>query len=211
MRNFTLLLTFCLGLVPFLAEAQTIFLTDFEGRPGKARIETSGNGTAQIRLDLFLEETIADIRGIFFDLETQFEDFSISGPQVTGWYADIFKTDPLGMAADHRFGHLSRSMNLNGTGASFSFAVELGTPGAGRDDIRSSSLILSNAIDMTLKESVGMRLMSVGGNRSGSLKLLGENETPASVPEPGTFVLLGLGLLTAGRMGRYLYPRNDLP
>lgn len=209
MKYVTLILAFCLGLFPLSANTQTIFLTDFEGRPGNARIEAFGNNTTRIQLDLFLEETIADIRGVFFDLETEFSEFAISGPSVTGWYSDSLNTDPSGLAADQNFGPLSRNVNLNGTGNDFGFKVELGTPGIGGDDIRFASIVLSNAWDMALGDTFGIRLMSVGETRSGSLKLVGENPSPAPVPEPTTVLLLGVGLLIAARMGRFLTPGTD--
>jgi hypothetical protein len=89
--------------------------------------------------------------------------------------------------------------NLNGGGSPCpcDVGVELGAPGIARDDLRTVTFTLSHAtasLDMSFlaSQEFGVRATSVGKGkcRDGSSKLSGI----LPVPEPGTALLIGLGL-----------------
>ena len=186
------------------ANADTIYLTDFENRPGEARVEITNNNSGQIQLELSLISTMADIRGFFFDLNGNFDNFSITGSDVTTWNSDYFATDQSAIVLSNQnlFGSLTNNVNLNGTGATFDFGVEFGSSGIGNDDINQTTFFITNATELILGNLAGMRLMSVGTNRNGSLKLLGTYVSTNPVPEPATMLLLGIGLLGISALGR---------
>lgn len=161
--------------------AFTVFLTDFEGRPGTAFAEITGEGTTSITFNLGLINTIADIRGFFFDVDGGVSNLLIFGPDVTGFDASGNVTD------------LGGGNNVNGTGLSFDVGVEIGTSGIGSDDISSTSFVLTNDNPLMLGQIFAMRLMSAGDDREDSLKMVGLRSV---VPEPSVLVLLGAGMLS---------------
>jgi hypothetical protein len=77
--------------------------------------------------------------------------------------------------------------------------VQIGTSGIGRDEIRSTSFVLSHpdmplSLSLFLEQQIGVRLTSVGVDeyhRDGSSKLGGL----LPVPEPHTGLLLAAGLI----------------
>jgi hypothetical protein len=170
-------------LISTTANADTIALTDFEDRASASFAEFTWLGNGDLQFNLGLVDTIADIRGFYFDLEGTgtFDNIDITGADVTAW---------------------DTNSKFNGPNITFDFFVEIGTPGAGRDDISTTSFLISNAADFILGDTFGMRLTSVGTNRQESRKMIGTYDSPNPVPESGTMILLGMGLLGIGAIGR---------
>lgn len=179
------------------AAAATIetLATPFTGDDSTVRVllDDAAAGPGQIQVTLEVVEGVADIRGVFFDLDI--DDLLLSGlsaiesPYVTSFdYASVI--------------NLGHGSNLNGGGSPCpcDFGVELGGPGIGKnkDDIQFVSFVLDHdSVDLDLsmffEQNVGVRVTSVGyegGSREGSAKLSGM----FPVPEPSTGLLLGLGL-----------------
>lgn len=180
----------------FQATASTIFgppievilTVDDAAVPGSLVItlEVSGAGS-----------TIGDLRGFFTHVsnESLIDGLSIEGASVTST------------------SFLSNSVIDMGTGSNLigsnspcpcDLGVDLGTPGVGQDDLQTVSFTLSHsteALDVSLLsgQSFGVRVSSIGNMgddcRDGSSKVVGV------VPEPGTALLIGLGLagLSAAR------------
>ena len=132
----------------------------------------------------------ADIRGIFFHVNDESLLSGMLDPQgddVADWEFSANNVSNLGGGA-----------NLNGgedNPGPFDGGVQIGTPGAGKDDINMTMFFLaheSESLDLSLfsDQVFGVRLTSVGpaGGRNGSSKLYG------MVPEPSSFVLMLTGL-----------------
>lgn len=189
------------------AAALDFDISPFTGSPATVNIvlEEVGN---DVKFNFEVTDTLADITGVFFDLNDTFNlnsnDLSVSGNYVTGGL--VTNTKDLG-----------GGVNLTGGGrsnpGSFDFGLKIGTNGTGTDDIKATSFILSHAtqaltLDMFKDQKFGVRLQSVGDNREGSSKLTGispikvvypSDNKPVGVPEPST--LLGLGLFAVGLAG----------
>jgi hypothetical protein len=132
--------------------------------------------------------TIGDLRGFFAQVtdESLLSGLSVTGPNVTGT-----SFLPNGVT------QVGGGNNLNGGGSPCpcDLGIELGTPGIGSDDLRKVSFTLSHAsraldVSFLTGQRFGVRVTSVGeaNCRPGSSKLVGV------VPEPGTALLIGLGL-----------------
>jgi hypothetical protein len=179
----------CFLVLPQNVYAYSVTLKDFEGRPAEAKLEVIGEGTNEITFELELVNTIADFRGFFFDFSGELSNFHIEGEHVTKWdnSGDVTK--------------VGGGVSMEGTGASFDVGIELGSQGIGKDDIRSTAFTVYNDSDLTLGDFFGVRLTSVGENRQESRKLLGGPTNPSDpsvttpVPEPGTMLLVGAGLV----------------
>ena len=128
---------------------------------------------------------IGDIRGLFFDVA---DESLLSGLEATG--ADVTRDR---FRAD-RVDTLGKGANIKGAVVKelgkFDGGVRIGTPGAGKDDVRATTFILSHVtedltLDLLSGQDMGLRLTSVGadgGHRGGSLKLGGVAEfDPAPV------------------------------
>ena len=143
------------------------------------------DGTLKIDLDV-LDDTgqIGDLRGLFFDLadDSLTGGMSISGADVTD---ERYKIN--GVTSTGGSNNIKGEV-LNAYGK-FDVGVEFGTQGISKDDIRSTSFILSHdSVSLSLADlefqDVAVRLMSVGsegGSRDGSLKLGGE--VPEVMPD----------------------------
>ena len=139
--------------------------------------------------------TPADLRGVFLEFadDDLLPGLRVSGPEVTE--VRVGGVIDLGQGATLRGG---------GSPCPCDLGVELGTPGIGRDDLRTATFVLSHeTVDLGLEalrlERVGVRVTSVGdgiGGRGGSARL------EALVPEPGALVLMGLGLSGLAASGR---------
>lgn len=171
------------------AGASTIetLLHPFTGDDAEVRItlDDMSAGAGQVEVTVEVTEGIADIRGVFFDLTNDglLGDLTVTGQDVTSYGV----TDVLRQGGGN---------NLNGGGSPCpcDLAIEIGSPGMGKDDIWSTTFVISHPdgidLDAFRDQEVGVRLTSVGWNRAGSSKLSG-----VVVPEPTTASLLTLGLL----------------
>ncbi len=135
--------------------------------------------------------TIGDLRGFFIQVanESLLSGLSVTGAHVTG-------TSFLANAVTA----VGSGNNLYGGGSPCpcDVGVALGTPGIGSDDLRKVTFTLSHAtesldVSFLSGQDFGVRATSVGSGRcrSGSSKLAG---VVSVVPEPGTALLIGLGL-----------------
>jgi Bacterial cadherin-like domain len=118
-------------------------------------------------------EEVGDLRALFFDLS----DVSPLGTlRVTGDDVTEQKIQEDGVTT------LGRDANINGAVlrdyGRFDVGVEFGTPGTGKDDIQSTSFMLSSgsgplSLDLINLQDFGVRVTSVGdldGPRKGGLK-----------------------------------------
>lgn len=143
--------------------------------------------------------TVGDLRGFFLHLtdESLLSGLSITGPDVTG----------SSFAANAVTG-VGNGNNVlgGGTPCPCDLGIELGTPGISKDDLRTVTFTLSHAsraLDLGLVsgQSFAVRATSVGNPkcRNGSSKLAGVIPV---IPEPGTALLMGLGLAGLAVSGR---------
>ncbi|MFN6470347.1 MAG: hypothetical protein RMY36_011810 [Nostoc sp. SerVER01] len=207
---------------PANAASMSFTINDFTGADTQVKFtldDLNGSGKVQFKVDYLSTgtNTIADIRGIFFNIK---DDSLLSGLKIENLaatdvtatkFGEPGKVDSVG----------SNSNNLNGNGNQKNFfdaGVEIGQEGIGqgKGDIQSTIFTLSHASQaLTLaqfsEQNFGVRLMSVGSgnNRNGSSKLKGQAPyytppppPPAKVPEPTTTVALGLFALGALRVAK---------
>lgn len=142
--------------------------------------------------------TVADLRGLFLQVaqESLLAGLSITGPNVTSTAIAANAVSSVGGG---------NTLNGGGSPCPCDLGIELGTPGIGSDDLRTVTLTLSHAtaaldVSFLAGQRFGVRATSVGeiACRLGSSKLKG---TIPVVPEPGTALMMGLGLagLALGR------------
>ncbi len=202
---------------PANAASMNFTINDFTGSDTRVKFTlddaAAGSGKVQFKVDYLStgSNTIADIRGIFFNI---LNDSLLSGLQITGTDVTAKKFGPAGSITSVGSG----SNNLNGGGGSFDIGVEIGQEGIGqgKGDIQSTIFTLSHASQaLTLaqfsEQNFGVRLMSVGSgnNRNGSSKLKGQAPyytppppPPKKVPEPATIAALGLFALGALKVAK---------
>nr|MDJ0775718.1 Ig-like domain-containing protein [Mastigocoleus sp. MO_167.B18] len=163
-------------------------ISSVQGNPANARITLTelGDGTIQVAVEV-IDGTIADLRGLFFNIsdESLVNGLSVAGDDVTG---SRFRAN--------RVNSLSLDVNMIGTDTEFDGGVKIGTSGIRRDDIQSTTFILSHdSVDLTLdlfeNQDFGVRLTSVNNSiipgstsRRGSSKLVGTSDlAPDAVPD----------------------------
>ncbi|NEO70162.1 Ig-like domain-containing protein [Moorena sp. SIO3H5] len=157
-------------------------ISNVAGASAKARITLTErpNGTIRLRVDV-IDGTIGDLRGLFFNISDQslVNGLSVSGNDVTNTKFQVNNVSNLG-----------GGVNMNGTNTDFDGGVTIGSSGIGKDDIQSTTFILShNSVDLTLdlfeNQDFGVRLTSVGQNRQRSSKLVGNlgeiNDLPVEI------------------------------
>jgi PEP-CTERM motif len=194
--------TLVLGLAT-VSNAATIdvLATPFTGTDATVRITLTEQG-GDILVTAAMERGLGDLRGIFLDIvdDTLLAGLSVSGEFVTGF--------SVGDVID-----LGQGSNVHGGGTPCpcDIGVEIGTPGIGKDDIGSTSFLISSAAGpLSLSEFseqwVGVRITSVGPDpysRGGSAKLAGQlPEVLVPVPEPASAFLLAIGLGALGYTAR---------
>lgn len=202
---------------PANAASMNFTINDFTGADTQVKFTLddaiAGSGKVQFKVDYLStgSNTIADIRGIFFNI---LDDSLLSGLKVVGTDVTTSKFGPAGTI--NSVG--SSSNNLNGGGGTFDAGVEIGQEGIGKGkgDIQSTTFTLShNSKALTLaqfsQQNFGVRLMSVGSGtkREESSKLKGQAPyytapppPPKKVPEPTTVAALGLFALGALRVAK---------
>jgi hypothetical protein len=138
----------------------------------------------------------ADLQGLFFDLadDSLASGLSVTGVDATDWQFDANDVTNLG-----------QGVNINGevlnTYGAFDAGVQIGTQGMAKDDIQTTSFVISHATeDLTLADvalqDFAVRLTSVGaedGARNGSLKLGGtapDVDEPPPPPPPGNLAVI---------------------
>jgi len=202
---------------PANAASMSFTINDFTGADTRVKFTlddaAAGSGKIQFKVDYLStgSNTIADIRGIFFNIK---DDSLLSGLKVVGTDITASKFGPAGTI--NSIG--SSSNNLNGGGGFFDAGVEIGQEGIGKGkgDIQSTIFTLSHTSQaLTLaqfsEQNFGVRLMSVGSknNREDSSKLKGQAPyytppppPPKKVPEPSTVAALGLFALGALKVAK---------
>jgi hypothetical protein len=203
-------ITILLLCVVSLAFADTAFAVSFtmvnygsDNVSGLTVNVTDISGGAKISVQV-TGSSIGDIYGVFFDL-TQFVSASPTFTVAGG--------------TDYAYGEgaiskIQGGPNMEGSVDPFDVGVQIGesggltAPGGVPDDFQFAEItVLGADIDALDFTRIGVRLhsVSVGGDRTGSAKYAGTpdpNQGPAPVPEPGTMVLLGLGLMGIAGVGR---------
>ena len=178
-----------LAVLLFASQARAVpvelTLTNFIGTSSEAKItldDTDGVITGQI--DVVPNPNIGDLRGVFFSFfdDTILGGLNITSPDLNALKIDAGKVWKVGNA------HVSGG----GTPGPFDIGVELGTPGIGKDDIQSTSFLVSHnalslRLDMLDLESFALRMTSVGlpgSSRSGSSKLRVDEIRFLTDPDP---------------------------
>ncbi|MCI5161749.1 MAG: PEP-CTERM sorting domain-containing protein [Candidatus Electrothrix sp. AX5] len=209
-KNILMMATVCMLAAPlsagaYMVDGTRVDLTSHEGLSGGSWVEVTGDGTNQVRFDLGLADgTIADMRSFSFNIDGEItvDQLSYTVNSLVDENNDFTIDDVI-----TNWPTVSKSADLQGTKIEFGFGAEFGDAGigVGGGDIRAISMTFSvdSPLFLDIDESnFGMRLMSFDegdGNRDGSRKMIGGYDgtppPPASVPEPASALMIGLGLI----------------
>ena len=201
------------------AGLMTFTASPFTGSPAGATVTFDDGispGSVRVTVTVDPSPSVGDINGFFLNVGTEslLPGLSVTGSDVT-----------LLVKSANAVTSAGPGNNVNGGGVGpFDVGVRIGSPGIGKDDIQSTSFVLSHeGVVLTNDLFAGattedgdvfaLRLTSVGpegSSRNGSSKLTNDvppptpnEEPPTQTPEPST--LLGLGTLGAlGLLARRL-------
>lgn len=164
----------------------TFTIADPSGLEVEVTLTELDSGEMEVSLNVpdGSDAVIGDLRGVFFNVddESKLDEMTVTGADVT---SSQFAADDVS--------DLGHGANINGAIVNqfgeFDGGVEIGTKGAGTDDIQSTTFVLSHPDGLSLEDFDGqefaVRLTSVGTEDDGreeSLKLVGTCE-PSVPPE----------------------------
>ncbi|HET9734238.1 MAG TPA: hypothetical protein VFP62_03135 [Burkholderiales bacterium] len=128
-----------------------------------------------VNMTVKVMEGVADLRGFYMDVGDSVEGVSVEG---------VDERD-LAIADEGVTTVGSRDNNMNGTGETFDIGMEIGTAGYMRDDNGEAQFTLQGVSLQDLDGlTFGVRATSVGEDRDGAVKLLGEFDIQEPVAEP---------------------------
>jgi hypothetical protein len=140
--------------------------------------DANSDGFTDLKVDLeVVQGNVADLRGFFFNVanDALLSQLNVTGDDITD--APVFDTDGDGVPEISSASPPQPEAVI--TPYAFEAGLELGTPGMADDDIAATSFVIS-APDTNLTtallegQQIGVRATSVGEDREGSSKLIGE-------------------------------------
>jgi hypothetical protein len=229
-RCLPLLLIFWITLAgtPARADMITQIATPYTGDPTLVQVTLrDGANVTQagsVAIDLKVVGAQADLRGLFLNVsdESLLPGLLISGANVTSF-----------LKSAHGVTNLGGGVNSNPEGP-FDLGIALGTPGIGKDDLSSSTVILKSPVraltiadfftatdpvtpagPLQLLMAVRVTSVLVHGQRNGSSKLGIEDPPVASItsvtlktPEPTALALVAVGGVLAVSWSRRRQSRD---
>lgn len=128
-----------------------------------------------VNMTVKVMDGVADLRGFYMDVGDSVEGVSVEG---------VDERD-LAIANEGVTTVGGRDNNMNGTGEKFDIGMEIGTAGYMRDDNCEAQFTLQGVSLQDLDGlAFGVRATSVGEDRDGAVKLLGEFDIKEPVAEP---------------------------
>lgn len=140
--------------------------------------DANSDGFTDLKVDLeVVQGNVADLRGFFFNVanDALLSQLNVTGDDITD--APVFDTDGDGVPEISSASPPQPEAVI--TPYAFEAGLELGTPGMAADDIAATSFVISapntNLTTALLEgQQIGVRATSVGEDREGSSKLIGE-------------------------------------